>query len=302
MRAIKGFHSLLLTLTLAVMTSCALLPKHLVIYNQDDAQIGIEDDPTISVKQTDVRNAQPSHLTVDEVKSLLNVIQVSGWSGTLMGIFISPTPVPLLSPEEIEKYSSPFADALKTVEPTERVFFSFPKPGGRYSEDRTAGALFLRGRYLHIVVTDHHSVLRADTGGDNLRDVRDTKGMKLWIARPAEPATVPDAEMPQWAAFETTHISLNYSQTLALLNKAVPPKRAGSANVKPGPPASVAVPSKQDVREQARELDDSNRDLRERLDDQSKKTKELSEEVDRLRQQLEQNTPPKSSPRTKPSP
>jgi hypothetical protein len=302
MRAIRGFHSLLLTLTLAVMTSCALLPKHLIIYNQDDAQIGIEDDPTISVKQTDVRNAQPSHLTVDEVKSLLNVIQVSGWSGTLMGIFISPTPVPLLSPEEIEKYSSPFADALKTVEPTERVFFSFPKPGGRYSEDRTAGALFLRGRYLHIVVTDHNSVLRADTGGDNLRDLRDTKGMKLWIARPAEPATVPDAEMPQWAAFETTHISLNYSQTLALLNKAVPPKRAGSANAKPGPPASVAVPSKQDVREQARELDDSNRDLRERLDDQSKKTKELSEEVDRLRQQLEQNTPPKSSPRTKPSP
>ncbi len=302
MRAIRGFHSLLLTLTLAVMTSCALLPKHLIIYNQDDAQIGMEDDPTISVKQTDVCNAQPSHLTVDEVKSLLNVIQVSGWSGTLMGIFISPTPVPLLSPEEIEKYSSPFADALKTVEPTERVFFSFPKPGGRYSEDRTAGALFLRGRYLHIVVTDHNSVLRADTGGDNLRDLRDTKGMKLWIARPAEPATVPDAEMPPWAAFETTHISLNYSQTLALLNKAVPLKRAGSANVKPGPPASVAVPSKQDVREQARELDDSNRDLRERLDDQSKKTKELSEEVDRLRQQLEHNTPPKSSPRTKPSP
>ena len=104
MRAIRGFHSLLLTLTLAVMTSCALLPKHLIIYNQDDAQIGIEDDPTISVKQTDVRNAHPSHLTVDEVKSLLNVIQVSGWSGTLMGIFISPTPVPLLSPEEIEKF------------------------------------------------------------------------------------------------------------------------------------------------------------------------------------------------------
>jgi len=121
--------------------------------------------------------------------------------------------------------------------------------------------------------------------------------MKLWIARPAEPATVPDAEMPQWAAFETTHISLNYSQTLALL-KAVPPKRAPSANVKTGPPSDASIPSKQDVKEQVRELSDSNRDLRERLDDQSKKTKELSEEVDRLRQQLDQNTPPrtKSSP------
>ena len=302
MRAITVFRSLVLTLTLTGTIACALLPNHRITYHQDDAEIGIEDDPTIPANQIEVRNAQPSHLTVDEVKSLLNVIQVSGWSGTLMGIFVSPTPVPLLSQEEIEKYSSPVADALKEAKPTERVFFSFPKPGGRYSEDRTAGALFLRGRYLHIVVTDHNSVLRADTGGDNLRDVRDTKGMKLWIARPAEPATVPDAEMPQWAAFETIHISLNYSQTLALINKPVPPKRAGSANVKPGSSAGVAVPSKQDVREQARDLDDSNRDLRERLDDQSKKTKELSEEVDRLRQQLEQNTPPKSPPRTKSSP
>jgi hypothetical protein len=301
MRAITVFLSLVLTLTLTGTIGCALLPNHRITYHQDDAEIGIEDDPTIPAKQLDVRNAQPSHLTVDEVKSLLNVIQVSGWSGTLMGIFISPTPVPLLSQEEVEKYSSPVVDALKEAKPTERVFFSFPKPGGRYSEDRTAGALFLRGRYLHVVVTDHNSVIRADTGGDNLRDVRDTKGMKLWIARPAEPATVPDAEMPQWAAFETTHISLNYSQTLALL-KAVPPKRAPSANVKTGPPSDASIPSKQDVKEQVRELSDSNRDLRERLDDQSKKTKELSEEVDRLRQQLDQNTPPKSPPRTKSSP
>jgi hypothetical protein len=301
MRTVRTFHNIVLTLTLAGVTSCALLPNHRITYHQDDAELGIEDDPTISAKRLDVRNAQPSHLTVDEVKSLLNVIQVSGWSGTLMGIFVSPPPLPLLSQEEVEKYSSPVADALKAAGPTERVFFSFPKPGGRYSEDRTAGALFLRGRYLHVVVTDHSSILRADTGGDNLRDVRDTKGMKLWIARPAEPATVPDAEEPQWATFETTHISLNYAQTLALLNS-MPSNRARSANVQPGRPAGVAAPSKQDVREQGRELDDSNRDLRERLDDQSRKTKELSEEVDRLRQQLDENKPTKSPPRTKSSP
>lgn len=301
MRAITVFRSLVLTLTLTGLIGCALLPNHRITYHQDDAEIGIEDDPTVPKKQVDIRNAQPAHVTIDEVKSLLNVIQVSGWSGTIVGLFVSPTPVPLLSPEEIEKYSSPIADALKEATSSERVFFSFPKPGGRYSEDRTAGALFLRGRYLHVVVTDHNSVLRADTGGDNLRDVRDNKGMKLWIARPAEPATVPDEEMPQWAAFETTHISLNYAQTLALL-KSVPANRTGSANVKSGPPSDVASPSKQDVKEQVRELNNSNRDLSERLDDQSKKTKELSEEVERLRQQLDQNKPPKSSPRTKSSP
>ena len=296
------FRGVVFTFTLAVLSGCALLPNHRITYHQDDAEIGIEDDPTIPTKRVDIRNAQPAHLSVDEVKSLLSVIQLSGWSGTLMGIFVSPTPVPLLSQEEIEKYSTPIASALKDASPTERVFFSFPKPGGRYSEDRTAGALFLRGRYLHVVVTDHSSVLRADTAGDNLRDIRDTKGMKLWIARPAEPATVPDAEEPEWAAFETTHISLNYTQTLALL-KSVPSSRpsrpsANKSDASAGDPAS----SKQDVREQVRELNDSNRDLREQLEGQSKKTKELSEEVDRLRQQIDQNKPAKSSPRTKSTP
>src|SRR5678816_2164960 len=178
MRTMTALYYLSLSLMLASMANCAWLPNHRVTYNQDDAQIGIEDDPTISVKQTDVRNAHPPHLTVEQMQSLLSVIQVSGWSGSLMGIFVAPPPIPLLTREELQKYSGPLTDALKEAGPTERVFFSFPKPGGRYSEDRTAGAVFLRARYLHVVMTDHSSILRADTGGDNLRDVRDTKGMK----------------------------------------------------------------------------------------------------------------------------
>jgi hypothetical protein len=301
MRTIVSPYYLSLVFVLAGISGCAILPNHRVTYEHDDAKIGIEDDPTISAKQTEIRNAHPGHLTTEQVRSLLSVIQVSGWSGTLMGVFVAPPPVPLLTQEELQQYSAPLAEAFKEAGPTERVFFSFPKPGGRYSEDRTAGAFFLRGRYLHAVLTDHSSILRADTGGDDLKDIRDTKGMKLWIAKPAEPATVPDAEEPKWAAFETTHISLNYTQTLALLNSA-PSNRAGRANVKSGPPSGIAPSSKQDVQEQVRELSNSNRDLRERLDDQSKKTKELSEEVDRLRQQLDQNKPLKSSPQSNPSP
>ena len=140
MRAIGPSYCFALSLALAGVSGCSLMPNHRVTYNQDDAQVGIEDDPTISAKQPDVRNAQPADLTVEQLGSLLSVIQVSGWSGTLMGIFVSPPPIPLLSKEELQKYGSPVADALKAAGPTERVFFSFPKPGGNYSEDRTAGA------------------------------------------------------------------------------------------------------------------------------------------------------------------
>jgi hypothetical protein len=294
MRIVSAVFYLALSLALAGMTGCALLPHHRVTYNRADAQIGIEDDPTISPKETDVRNTQPAQLTVEQVRSLLSVVEVSGWSGTLMGVFVAPPPLPLLTKEELERYSVPLTDALREAGATERVFFSFPKPGGNYSEDRTAGALFLRGRYLHIVVTDHSSILRADTGGDNLKDIRDTKGMKLWIAKPAEPATVPDADEPKWAPFEITHISLNYAQTLAL--RTGPPSREGHPDGKTPSPAAA----KPDVQDQVRELTDSNRQLRERLDDQSKKTKELSDEMDRLRQELEQTRPAKSSPRKTP--
>ena len=300
MRAIGASYYLVFSLAVAGMSACSLIPNHRVTYKQDDARIGVEDDPTTSAKQTDIRNTHPASLTVEQVRSLLGVVQVSGWSGTLMGVFVAPPPMPLLSEDELKKYASPITDALKEAGPTERVFFSFPKPGESYSEDRTAGALFLRGRYLHIVVTDHSSVLRADTGGDNLRDVRDTKGMKLWIARPAEAATVPDADMPTWAPFEITHISLNYAQTLALV-KAAPPRREGRADMKSAAPSRATAP-KEDVQEQVQELTDSNRQLREQLDDQSKKTKELSDEIDRLRQEIDQNKPVKPPPRKTPSP
>ena len=300
MRPISASCFFALSVVLAGVSACSLMPNHRATFDQDGAQVGIEDDPTISAKQTDVRNAQPAQLTVDQVRSLLSIVEVSGWSGTLMGVFVAPPPLPLLTKEELQTYSRPLTDALKEAGPTERVFFSFPKPGGNYSEDRTAGALFLRGRYLHIVLTDHSSILRADTGGDNLRDIRDTKGMKLWIAKPAEPATVPDAEEPKWAPFEITHISLNHAQTLALI-KGGPSSRDGRADAKSPAPSGPTAPN-HDVQEQVRELTDSNQQLRDRLDDQSKKTKALSDEVDRLRQELDQTKPQKSSPRKSTSP
>ena len=300
MRTVTALCRLSLGLVLFGASACSLLPNHRVTYNQADAQVGIEDDPSIS-RKSETRNAHPAQLTTDQVHWLLSRVQVSGWSGTLMGIFVSPQPVPLLSEEELQKYSGPVTEAFTAAGPSERVFFSFPKPGGRYSQDRTAGALFLRDRFFHVVVTDHSSILRADTGGDDLRDVRDTKGMKLWTAKPAQPAAVPDAQEPNWAPFEATHLSLNVGEVLAL-RTAPAPVRVTRDDVKPSSPPSATGPSREDLQNQVRELTNSNLELRERLDDQAKRMKELTEEMHRLRQELDQSKPAKSTPRKTPSP
>lgn len=270
------------TLVLSALTACATGER--LIYNRDDVRIGVETDPSVARAKTPVANAHPAQLTPEDIKILLGVVRVSGWSGTIAGIFETPRPVPLLTPTQLENHAGHLADAFAQAQPHERVFFSFPKPGVHYSEDRTSGALFLRDRYLHVVVTDHSSVLQADTAGGDTRDIRDTKGMKLWIAKPAAEATVPDAEQPRWAPFETVHISLNVKQALALRSLPSASPSGGQTRV----PETGQEGPQQDLHEQIRDLSNSNAELREQLDEQKMKMKELTEDMNRLRLELDQ--------------
>jgi hypothetical protein len=266
-------------------------------YDQDDIRIGVETDPSVTRSKQPVANAHPAQVTSEELKTLLGVVRVSGWSGTIAGIFETPRPVPLLTQAQLNSHAAHFSEAFAQAGPNERVFFSFPKPDVHYSEDRTTGALFLRDRYLHVVVTDHSSVIHADTAGGDARDIRDTKGMKLWIAKPAGEATVPDAEEPRWAPFETVHISLNVKQALA--RQATPQAPVSREPSRTPTPAEQG--SRQEMQDQIRELTDSNTELREQLDEQKAKMKDLSEDINRLRRELDQNKAGKPPARKTPT-
>ncbi|HKY71859.1 MAG TPA: hypothetical protein VJL88_08050 [Nitrospira sp.] len=271
-----------------------------IVYDKDDVHIGIEPDPTVTRSKPPAVNAHPAQISREDIKTLLGVVRVSGWSGTIAGIFETPRPVPLLTDAQLENHSGHLSDALAQAGPQERVVFSFPKPDVHYSEDRTAGALFLRDRYLHLVVTDHSSVIQADTAGGDARDIRDTKGMKLWVARPASAATVPDAEMPRWAPFETVHLSLNVNDVLARRSTSGAPQLTRDDGHQM-PAARQDSPSQQDLQNQIRELTNSNLELRERLDEQKARVKELTDDVNRLRLELDQNKTGKPPARKTPT-
>ena len=290
LRSILGYVLLILALS-----ACATGQR--MTYDQDDVRIGLETDPSVTRSKQPVANAHPAQVTSEEIKILLDVVRVSGWSGTVAGIFETPRPVPLLTEAQLNSHVAHISEAFGQAGPNERVFFSFPKPDVHYSEDRTTGALFLRDRYLHVVVTDHSSVIHADTAGGDARDIRDTKGMKLWIAKPAVEATVPDAEEPRWAPFETVHISVNVKQALA--RQAMPPASVSREQHRTPTPAQQG--SQQEMQDQIRELTDSNTELRGQLDEQKAKMKDLSEDINRLRRELDQNKagkPPARKPQT----
>ena len=291
----------------AFSSACSLFPAERIVYSQHGARIGIEADPTVTRSSRPVLNNHPVELSATDIASLLQFIRVSGWSGTIVGMVAPPRPIPLFTPSELSTIADYLAVAFHDSKPTERIIFSLPKPDVAYSEDRTTGALFLRGRYLHVVVTDHSAFLKADTAGDDLRDPRDTKGMKLWIAPPAQAAAVPDTEEPQWAPFEAVHISLNVKEALAQVPKA-PPVRTAQPDAGPAvlpslPPKAIQTgPAPNDLQLQVRELTSSNLELRSRLEEQNKRMEQLTAELEQLRAELEKAKPKKQPPKKTPAP
>ncbi|MCE9537109.1 MAG: hypothetical protein K8R65_11960, partial [Nitrospirae bacterium] len=290
------------------LTACTALTGERVVYDRQGIQVATQPDPTVSRSSPPARNSHPATMSPNELRLLLGSLQISGWSGTLMGLVQNPQPIPLLNRDELNRVAEPLVMALQQAGPTERVSFLLEDSARPYSPDRTAGMLFIRGPYLHVVMTDHSGFTQADTAGGEEKDPRDTKGMKLWVARPAQAASVPASEEPRWAPFETVHISLNVSEATALLTarptaradrQPLPPQAALPAQLSP----QAIPPSTVDYQQlQLRELSRSNLDLRDRLDEQAKQMKDLKEELLRMQQELEKAKPKGRTPRKSPVP
>ncbi len=271
----------LVLLLLLESAACVTPARERVIFSDYGIRVGLRHDTTTDRVTPPARNSHPPRLTQEEVRAVLGFLQVSGYSGTIMGVFVTPRPIALLNDEEMHLLAAPITHAFEQAGVQDRVFFSVPDRQTRYNEDRTEGMLFLRDPYLHVVLTDHYAFARADTaGGEDLKDPRDTKGMKLFVASPAKAATLSSAQAPRWSALDRIHLSFNVRDALAA-SAALPSRPATGGE------------SSEDLRLQIRELTASNQELRARLEEQAKQMDALKAELARLRQALGKGaTPP----------
>lgn len=284
------------TVAFLSLCGCGTLPSTQVIYDRQGIRVGIETDPSISRGAPAIRNSHPVTITFQEVRQLLGTLQVSGWSGTVVGLFESPRPIPLFEAGELAELSRPASLAFQQAGPGERVFFTLANLKTPYNEDRTSGALFIREPYLHVVVTDHRAYTRADTAGGDEKDPRDTKGMKLWVTGPYRAAAVPPEQEPKWAPFETVHISLNMKDIAATRRL-----EQNDKALLEFPSAGRAAPSIQELQLQIRELTQSNQELRKRLEEQSRQMNDLKRDLEKLnRDQTEAGKKPKLPPKPAP--
>ena len=309
---------LLLVVLLCTMSACGALSRERLVYDEQETQVGIQHDPSTHSSPPTIVNSHPARLTMEELRTLLGSVQVSGWSGMVGGLLRDPTPIPLLKEEELNRVAKPLAFALSQAGPDERVFFSIPNLAVRYNEDRTAGSFFIRGPYLHLTLQDHTAFVRTDTaGGDDYKDPRDFKGMRLWLARPAQPASLSPADTPAWGPFEKVHISMKIQDVLAARTSlpiaaqtVQPGPQAPAAQQAPALPtqpisksssgAPAAAESTEDLRLMLRELSSANLELRGRLKDQAQDMQTLKDELAKLKQELT-DSKTKAKPRRKPA-
>ena len=296
---------------LLVLTACGAISQQRVLYEASGIQVGIMTDLSTNEHATPpVRNRHPVRLTPKEIRSLVGSLEVSGWSGTLVGLFSAPQPKPVFTEAELVLIAEPLAAAFHEVTPGERVFFAIQNPAAPYDTDRTSGSLFFRDDYLHVVLTDHYAFLQADPGGGEKQDPRDTKGMKLWVVGSARAASVPDEKEPHWNTFEKVHISLTPVEILG--GQRVPQSAASSSRsqvvmpvagqpaLKADTAATSATESVNDLRVQLRELTNANLDLRAQLKEQSGTIEQLKADFEKLRNEKNPGTSKSSSGR-KPS-
>ena len=291
---------------LLVLTACGATSQQRVLYQVSGIQVGLMTDLSTNEQATPpVRNRHPADLTPQDIRSLIGSLEVSGWSGTLVGLFSAPQPKPLFTEAELILLAEPLAAAFHEATPRERVFFAIQNPDAPYETDRTSGSLFFRDDYLYLVLTDHYAFLQADPGGGEARDPRDTKGMKLWVNGSARAATVPDEKEPHWTAFEKVHISLTAVEVLA--GQRVPQAATGSSrpqvatpaipqpSLKAATAATNVTESVNDLRLQIRELTNANLDLRAQLKEQSITIEKLKAEFEGLRNEKKPGTSKPSS-------
>lgn len=114
----------------------------------------------------DLRFDHPAQLSEADLTAVLSRVQVQERAGLLER---KPFPQPLFSPNEVRRMMPSLQKTLQTAKPTEWAVFYSTLPGGA-GQEVTSGGMFVKGRYLHVVVANHHE--RIPSGADSLAAIR----------------------------------------------------------------------------------------------------------------------------------
>jgi hypothetical protein len=266
---------MLAVLLAALLLSAGCALPNFLSFRADQSQprqtnpVWLENDPTIIATDVFTPNIHPFQMSSTELATLLRGIRVRSSRGLLKDL--SPRD-PAFSEEEVRFLAPLLSQALERASRWERVVFKV-----RYSESAggdTAGALFVRGPYLHFVLADHRVFNRDDPEGAATREHHTFFDREEYLAPN-------DAQvLPKWSESDRTHLSIDYQRLRADARLAT---NVQEPLVQQTHVQQTIVPM---LQKQVQELTHSNLDLREKIKALQQELAESQQKVERLSLEL----------------
>src|SRR5579885_1343366 len=98
------YRSLLLWIfaAIVVLAGCVGPMHQRTLYAERGIQIGLATDLTTERTSPPSLNAHPKRIPVDDLRTFLGSLEVSGYSGVILGIFQTPHPIPVFTTEDLD--------------------------------------------------------------------------------------------------------------------------------------------------------------------------------------------------------
>src|SRR5262245_14088584 len=98
---------------LLAVPACGLISHERIVFDSSGIQVGIVSDLSADEHASPpVKNKHPSEVTSRDIRSLLGSLQVSGWSGMALGVFMTPKLRPVFTDAELALLGEPLATAF----------------------------------------------------------------------------------------------------------------------------------------------------------------------------------------------
>jgi len=102
--------------------------------------------------------SHPVQLSADDLAAIFQAVRVKFKANWLQTLITGPLePLPLFEEATLTRVVPPLASALERAGPRERVVFYLAQRRSSARRDVTSGVLFVEGRLLHLVLSNHQN-------------------------------------------------------------------------------------------------------------------------------------------------
>ena len=143
-----------------LIAGCAVPPLYShVIYEDPTAFVRLEASPDVDPDVSETLHSHPADVSVEQLTQIFSSLLVREHRSSLLLLFMdSAESMPAFTPKEVKFLSQHVGTALQEAVPREFVTFYLSRPLNTTTREVTSGAIFIRGKQFHFMLSNYRTV------------------------------------------------------------------------------------------------------------------------------------------------